>query len=68
MSVSKHKVFEPTRGFLCRDGKWTQKEEEASLFTDLVSVLQLCLRFGVPSVVLIIYEGATRIEWPLCFS
>lgn len=63
----KHKVFEPKRGFLCRDGKWTSKEEEASLFTDFVSVVQLCLRFGIPSVIFIISDGVTRVEWPFCF-
>jgi hypothetical protein len=68
MEGSKHKVFAATRGFLCRDGRWTQKEEDATLFSDLAGVVQLCLRFGIMSVVFISYTGSTRVEWPLCFS
>jgi hypothetical protein len=67
MESPKHKVFEPQRGFLCRDGHWTQEEKDATLFTDFAAVVQLCLRFGITSVVFIIYNGATRIEWPLSF-
>jgi hypothetical protein len=63
-----HKVFAPTRGFLCRDGQWTKNEEDATPFSDLVAVVQLCLRFGITSVVLIIYNGGVRIEWPLCLT
>jgi hypothetical protein len=68
MERPRHKVFDSERGFLCRDGHWTAKEEDATLLSDFACVVQLCLRFGISSVVFIIYDGAARIEWPVCFS
>jgi hypothetical protein len=62
------KVFDAERGFLCRDGHWTQQEADATFFSDMAGVVQICLRFGITSVILIIQNGGTRIEWPLYLS
>ena len=67
MKAPGHKVYEPQRGFLCRDGRFTKNEDEASLFTDFAPVVQLCLRLGVTSIVFIVYNGTTRTEWPFSF-
>jgi hypothetical protein len=67
-NIPEHRLYDPARGrFFVRNGEWTKDEAKASTFQDLVSVVQLCLRYGLADGQLLIHTGRGRgIRMPIC--
>lgn len=64
----KHRLYDPaSRRFFVRNGEWTEDATKASTFHDLVSVVQLCLRYGLTDAQLLIHTGrGPGIRVPIC--
>jgi hypothetical protein len=55
---AEHRLYDPTSGrFYVRNGEWTDDESQASSFRDLVSVVQLCLRYGIKDAQMLVQVG-----------
>lgn len=55
---AQHRLFDPASGrFFVRNGEWTDDEAQASCFDDVVSLVQLCLRYGLKDAQMLVRTG-----------
>jgi len=64
----KHQLYDAASGkFFVRDGEWTHDQSQASSFSDVASLIQLCLRYGLKDAQLLIQTGPGRhVRVPIC--
>ncbi len=65
---AKHQLYDAASGkFFVRNGEWTRDQSQASSFSDVSALVQLCLRYGLKDAQLLIRTpGGRRIRVPIC--
>jgi len=55
---AQHRLYDPASGrFFVRNGEWTDDEAQASCFDDVVSLVQLCLRYSLKDAEMSVQTG-----------
>jgi hypothetical protein len=63
-----HRLYDPaSRKFLTANGEWTPDKQKASIFRDLASSIQYCLRHGIKDAeVLVKLSSGRKVRVPIC--